>query len=94
MNSGKSKVDLQGLIDFRRRLRERIQQVSEQESNTRRAINVVSQSWLDQNFKDFESEFSRDMARIKTLIEDLNYFNNQILRNFQEKVERYTGTKY
>ena len=93
MNSGKSKVDLQGLIDFRRCLRERIQQVSEQESNTRRAINVVSQSWRDQNFKDFESEFSRDMSRIKILIEDLDHFD-QILGKFQEKIEEYRNIKY
>lgn len=94
MNSGKSKVDLQGLIDFRRRLRERIQQVSEQESNTRRAINVVSQSWQDQNFKDFESQFTQDMIRIKALLEELNRFDNPVLKNFQEKLERYLSIRY
>ena len=39
MNSGKSKVDLQGLINFRKKLRERIQQVSEQQNATKKAWN-------------------------------------------------------
>ncbi len=94
MNSGKSKVDLQGLISFRQRLRTRTQQVSEQESKTRSAINLVSQSWQDENFKDFESEFSRDMARIKILVEELNRFDNPVLKNFQEKLEAYLRIRY
>lgn len=94
MNSGKSKVDLQALVDFRGHLRERINHVSEQESKTRRAINVVSQSWNDGNFKDFESQFSQDMMRIKILLEDLNHFNNHVLKNFQVELEKYLGIKY
>ena len=94
MNSGKSKVDLQGLINFRQRLRTRIQQVSEQEKATRRAINLVSQSWDDGNFKDFEAKFLQDMDRIKVLLEELNRFDNPVLKKFQEKVEKYLGIKY
>lgn len=94
MNSGKSKVDLQGLINFRQRLRTRTQQVSEQENATRRAINVVSQSWDDGNFKDFEAKFSQDMVRIKALLEELNRFDNPVLKNFQEKLERYLSIRY
>lgn len=94
MNSGKSKVDLQGLISFRQRLRARTQQVSEQESATRRAINVVSQSWDDDNFKDFEAKFSQDMVRIKALLEELNRFDNPVLKNFQDKLERYLSIRY
>lgn len=94
MNTGKSKVDLQGLIDFRRNLRERIQQVSEQENASRRAINVVSQSWADGNFKDFEAKFSQDMVRIKALLEELNRFNNHVLKNFEEKLIIYGNIGY
>lgn len=94
MNSGKSKVDLQGLIDFRYRLRQRIQEVSEQESNTRRAIDVLSQSWEDGNFKDFESSFQQDVIRIKALLEKLNSFDNPVLKSFQEKLERYLSIRY
>lgn len=94
MNSGKSKVDLQGLINFRKKLRERIQQVSEQQNATKKAINVVSQSWDDGNFKDFEEKFSQDTVRIKALLDELNRFDNPVLRNFQEKVKVYLDIKY
>lgn len=94
MNAGRSRIDLQGLIDFRRNLRTRVQQVTEQESRTRRALDVVSRSWSDDNFRDFEAEFSRDMARIEALVEELNRFDNPVLRNFQEKVEAYLGINY
>jgi len=92
--SGKSKVDLQGLISFRQKLRTRIQQVSEQEEATRRALEVVSQSWEDGNFKDFESNFSHDMIRIKKLLDELYRFDNPVLKNFQAILEEYLRIRY
>jgi len=78
MNSGKSKVDLQGLISFRQRLRTRTQQVSEQENATRRAINVVSQSWDDGNFKDFDQ-----LDTIQTALIEIH--NNRARENMRYK---------
>lgn len=94
MNTGKIKIDLNGLTDFRKKLRECSQQVSEQENKTRNAINIVSQTWQDDNFKDFEAKFSQDMQRIKKLIEELNRIDGQVLKNYQDKLERYLTIKY
>lgn len=92
--SGASKITLQGLVDFRKQLNGHMNAVSEQETKTKSAMDVVSDSWKDGNFKDFEEKFSQDVERIKALVEELDYFNNVILKNFEEKVRDYLGINY
>ena len=70
MNSGTSKITLQGLVDFREQLNGHMDAVSEQETKTKSAMDVVSDSWKDDNLKDFEEKFSQDVERIKALVEE------------------------
>lgn len=94
MNSGKSKINLQGLIEFRKKLKDRTKAVSAQVDDTKSALTRVSSSWQDGNFKDFEGEFSQDVKRIKALVQELERFDNSVLKKFQEKLEEYLKTKY
>ena len=61
---------------------------------TNRAMDVVSQSWRGENFKEFESKFMEDAETIKKLIEGLDYFNDPILRRYQELLEEYLSINY
>ena len=94
MSSGVTKIDLQALIDFRKKLREHSTKVVEQERKTKHAMDIVSRSWHDENFKEFESKFMQDVDTIKKLIEKLNQFDDPVLRRFQIKIERYLEIKY
>ena len=94
MYSGRSCIDLDGLVDFRRRLMERIDHLSAQENATKKALDIISQTWEDDNFRKFESEFSQDVERINALVEDLIWFDNPILENFQRILEEYLSIDY
>ena len=94
MNQGVTRIDLDGLIEFRRKLSECPYNVEEQRRMTNRAMDVVSQSWRDENFKEFESKFMEDAETIKKLIEGLDYFNDPILRRYQELLEEYLSIIY
>lgn len=94
MNQGLTRIDLDGLIEFRRKLSECSYNVEEQRSMTDRAMDVVSQSWRGENFKEFESKFMEDAETIKNLIEGLDYFNDPILRRYQELLEEYLSINY
>ena len=94
MNQGVTRIDLDGLIEFRRKLSECSYNVEEQRRMTNRAMDVVSQSWRDENFKEFESKFMEDAETIKKLIEGLDYFNDPILRRYQELLEEYLSINY
>lgn len=94
MNQGVTKIDLDGLIEFRRKLRECSYNVEEQRGMANRAMDVVLQSWHDGKFKEFESKFMEDAETIKKLIEGLDYFNDPILRRYQELLEEYLSINY
>lgn len=94
MKKGVIKIDLQSLISFREKLKNCSIKVAEQEQKTKRAMNVVSQSWRDEKYKKFEAKFMQDAATIKKLIDGLNYYGDLILRKYQEKIQGYKGVKY
>ena len=94
MNQGVTRIELDGLIEFRRKVSECPFNGEEQRRMTNRAMDVVSQSWLDENFKEFESKFMEDAETIKKLIEGLDYFNDPILRRYQELLEEYLSINY
>lgn len=93
MYSDRVNVDLDDLIEFRKRLIERAEQLSDQEAKTKRAIDDVAQTWKDEVFRKFASDFLQDVEQIKDLVEDLYWLDDPILKNYQEKLENYLGNK-
>lgn len=91
MYSDRVNVDLDELIDFRKRLIERADQLLDQKSKTERAIDEVAQTWKDEVFKKFESDFLQDVEEIKDLVEDLYWLDDPILQNYQQRLEEYLG---
>lgn len=91
MYSDRVNVDLDDLIEFRKRLIERAEQLSDQEAKTKRAIDDVAQTWKDEVFRKFASDFLQDVEQIKDLVEDLYWLDDPILKNYQEKLESYLG---
>ena len=91
MYSDRVNVDLDDLIEFRKRLIERAEQLSDQEAKTKRAIDDVAQTWKDEVFREFASDFLQDVEQIKDLVEDLYWLDDPILKNYQEKLQGYLG---
>lgn len=91
MYSDRVNVDLDGLIEFRKRLIERAEQLLDQEAKTKRAVDDVAQTWKDEVFRRFESDFLQDVKQIKDLVDDLYWLDDPILREYQQKLETYLG---
>ncbi len=86
-------VSLKAIIDLRKQLRDVIGDLEETLKRSDAAVEVVSQSWKDENFRNFREKFEEDKDNLTPLISDIDEYEADILYRYQEKIEIYLGNK-
>lgn len=81
----------ESIHQFRGQIVEAIEKLDNQLKKTERAIEVVSESWKDDQFQQFRANFDVDKEQIRPLQKVLNNYENNILYNLEQKLLNYQG---
>jgi uncharacterized protein YukE len=84
--------DPEAIRRYRGQIQEAKTQLEAQLQKTEEAIQKVSASWKDNNFMQFQANFSRDKEDIKPLCSILDDYDNNILRNLEQKLRNYLNS--
>ncbi len=76
---------------YRTKIQDSIEQLKAQLQRTEIAVQTVSESWKDNNFMEFQTNFNVDKEQIKPLCEVLNNYESNILYQLEQKLRTYIG---
>lgn len=83
--------DPESINQFRAQINDAIMDLRKQFEKTESAIETVSESWQDDQFKQFRDNFEVDKEQIKPLWEVLEKYKDDILYNLEQKLQNYLG---
>lgn len=83
--------DPEAIHAYRGKIQESIEQLRTQLTKTEAAVQTVSQSWKDNNFMQFQSNFNVDKEQIKPLISVLENYESNLLFQLEQKLRTYIG---
>lgn len=81
--------DPESINRFRSQINDAITDLQKQFEKTESAIETVSGSWQDDQFKQFRDNFEVDKEQIKPLWEVLEKYKDDILYNLEQKLRNY-----
>lgn len=84
--------DPEAIHTYRGKIQESIEQLRAQLTKTEAAVQTVSQSWKDNNFMQFQSNFNVDKEQIKPLISVLENYESNLLFQLEQKLRTYIGS--
>ena len=73
--------------DYRGQIAHAIDELKLQFTKTARAIETVSESWKDDNFREFRENFNKDKEEILPLCDVLDNYQSNLLYNLEKKLE-------
>lgn len=74
------------LHEYRNQLSETIQKLDESLKKTEAAVELVGETWKDDNFREFQENFNQDKEMIIPLIASLDDYVQNKLFHLEEKV--------
>lgn len=77
----------QSIHDYRGQIAHAIDELKLQFNKTERAIDTVSESWKDDNFREFQNNFNEDKEQILPLCDVLYNYENNLLYQLEKKLE-------
>lgn len=81
-------TDSKSLNKYRGQIRQAIKDLKEQMRKTEQAIDTVHESgWKDDNFRQFQNNFTQDKEKILPLCNVLDNYESNILYHLQEKIK-------
>lgn len=83
--------DPEAIRAYRGKIQEAIEQLKVQLQKTDNAVQTVSESWKDNNFIEFQSNFNVDKEQIKPLCDVLSNYESNILYQLEQKLRTYIG---
>lgn len=83
--------DPEAIHAYRGKIQESIEQLRTQLQRTEAAVQTVSESWKDNNFMQFQSNFNVDKEQIKPLISVLENYESNLLFQLEQKLRTYIG---
>ena len=84
--------DPESIRAYRGKINDAIEKLERQLHKTEMAVEAVSESWKDNNFMQFQANFSRDKEDIKPLCSILDDYDNNILHNLEQKLRNYLNS--
>ena len=76
---------------YRGKINDAIEKLKVQLQKTESAVEMVSESWKDNNFKEFQNNFNVDKEQIKPLCNVLSKYEGEILYQLENKLRTYIG---
>jgi len=83
--------DPEAIHAYRQQIAAKVQELQDLLKRTDQSLETVSQSWKDNNFKQFQEKFSADKQEIAKLFQVLNAYDTEVLYNLEQKLQRYVG---
>lgn len=83
-------VDPEQVRLFRSQIAENVEELERKIPETEGHFDTVAQSWKDEQFKRFHSQFEKDMEMIRPLCQALHNYESNILYNYEKKLRVYT----
>ena len=83
--------DPEAIKAYRGKIQDSIEQLRNQLLKTESAVQTVSESWKDNNFMEFQTNFNVDKEQIKPLIKVLENYESNILSQLETKLRTYIG---
>lgn len=80
--------------DYRGQIAHAIDELKLQFQKTDRAIETVSESWKDENFREFQEHFNEDKEQILPLCDVLYNYENNLLYQLEKKLEKLEGRTF
>lgn len=80
-------TDSASINKYRNDIVHAIEELKQQFTKTERAIETVSESWKDDNFREFQEYFNEDKEQILPLCDVLNNYEGIILYELEEKIK-------
>lgn len=84
--------DPEEIKTYRGKIQDSIEQLRIQLTKTEAAVQMVSESWKDNNFMEFQTNFNVDKEQIKPLIQVLKNYEDNILFQLEQKLRTYLGS--
>ena len=82
--------DPESIKIYRGQIAQKVEDLNKLIQDTERAIETVSASWKDNNFKQFQQNFNQDMSQIKPLCNVLSNYEGNLLYQLEQKLRTYT----
>ena len=83
--------DPEAIRAYRAKISNAIEQLKVQLQKTEQAVQTVSESWKDNNFMEFQTNFNVDKEQIKPLCSVLENYESNILYQLEQKLRTYIG---
>lgn len=83
--------DPESIHAYRGKIQNAIEQLKAQLQKTEAAVETVSESWRDNNFQQFRTNFNADKEQIKPLCDVLNNYESNLLYQLEQKLRTYQG---
>lgn len=74
------------LHEYRAQLSETIQKLDDSLKKTEAAVELVGETWKDDNFREFQENFNQDKEMIIPLTASLDDYEQNVLFHLEEKV--------
>lgn len=74
--------------DYRGQIAHVVDELQVQFRKTERAIEVVSESWKDDNFREFQDHFNEDKEQILPLCDVLSNYESNLLYQLEQKLRK------
>ena len=83
--------DPEAINAYRAKIQDAIEQLKVQLQKTEQAVQTVSESWKDNNFMEFQTNFNVDKEQIMPLCSVLENYESNILYQLEQKLRTYLG---
>lgn len=83
--------DPEAIKAYRAKISDAIEQLKTRLNQTEQAVQRVSESWKDNNFMEFQTNFNVDKELIKPLCSVLENYEGNILYQLEQKLRTYIG---
>lgn len=80
--------------DYRGQIAHAVDELKLQFRKTEQAIDTVSESWKDENFREFQEHFNEDKEQILPLCDVLYNYENNLLYQLEKKLEKLEGRSF
>jgi uncharacterized protein YukE len=80
--------------DYRGQIAHVTDELKVQFRKTEQAIETVSESWKDDNFREFQEHFNEDKEQILPLCDVLYNYENNLLYQLEKKLEKLEGRPF
>lgn len=77
--------------DYRMRLRNVAEELTQQYDKTGQQIETVGETWKDHNFEQFAQNFEEDKQKIAQLCQAVTHYEEEILYKLEQKLIAYEG---